>query len=163
MINLSAQDIQTRQHEIEIAESANRQIYQTALNDRDQQRAQFRYNFPRKNFPNSLKEGVQPPPALNEKWRKLLRQREKHFYDLELKREEKKWTFLDRMENGRVNALQRRERAMRQLINQTAAEHGIELYERALDVRLAELLNRLTKTKSTVAEVEIDDEPLVVC
>jgi hypothetical protein len=80
---------------------------------------------------------------LTGQWQALLKRRVEAFKKRIRPQEAKKEAFVDRMTQGRLRATQRREQAVRKLIDDKAERCGVELTERDTDKRLAELLEKM--------------------
>jgi hypothetical protein len=140
LMRLQEGDIATRQRQVEQVDAENQRVYEQAKVTHQAQRDQFRVDYPRSRLTNYLKQAVEPPPDLVGKWQRLLKRRQAELRRLEDQKEEKRAVFLERMTVGRYRAMQRRERAVRDLINRVALAHDIALSERAIDLRLKELM-----------------------
>lgn len=103
-----------------------------------QERGHFRAFYPRRDFPAYLTRSY-PAPNLRLQWKALLKRRNEAIRASAKQKETRKRVFLDRMNEGRVRAMERRETAIRKLIQRVADIRLIELTERATDKRLEEL------------------------
>jgi len=135
----------------------NEQLYKSALEQQDRDRVEFRQLHPRSKLPNALDKRPTKPPDLVARWEKLLKRRQKLLAEIQqaqekaVKRQQEKArrearkqvSFRQRMVKGRFDAMQRRETAIRHLIDRVAAKHGVELTKRPIDARLEQLFTEL--------------------
>lgn len=141
LLALSDQVIEYRQTLINDVIANNQREYDLAVIDLNIKRDAFRRFYPRKAMPSHLKRGIQHPPKLQERWQRLLSRRRSILNERERFKESKRTVFLDRMANGRQEAMRQREKSIRALIDQEATKRGVTLTERAIDKRLNELFN----------------------
>ena len=139
---LTEAQIQSKQAEIDAAVSKNQRLHQSAQTSLEQERTRFRQIHPRNGFPRDLK-SIEQPPNIEGQWKNLLYRREDEFRRVERADEQKREVFLSRMYEGRFQAMQRRERAIRKMIDDQAIKAGVRLTGRAIDTRLSELLEYL--------------------
>jgi hypothetical protein len=124
--------------EVERVAAENDEKFQSMKRYQLQERAKFRALYPKRNFPAYLTRSY-PAPNLRLQWKALLKRRHEAIRAIEKQKEQRKTMFLDRMSEGRVRAMERREAAIRKLIQRVADIRLIELTERATDKRLEEL------------------------
>ena len=143
LVLLAEGDLDNMQSQVVQIAAINRGLYEGALAEWKLAVRNFREIHPRKSLPSTYRK-PDKPPKLVEQWQTLLARRSAAIRKAEREAAERRETFLDRMDEGRYRAMQRREKAVRDLIARFAAERGIQLSEKATDKRLSELFDALS-------------------
>jgi hypothetical protein len=133
-------DIDARQKQVNQVAGENQAVYEAAKVQLTAAREVYRQMYPRRDLTTELKYPVQRPPDIAGQWQKLINRRDKRLRDMSWDTEEKRAALVERFSEGRYQAMQRRETAIRQRVNKLAKEHGIQLSSRPIDERLDELL-----------------------
>lgn len=136
-------DIEARAKQVNQDESENQVIYAAAREQLAAARVAYKQMYPRRDYTPELKYAVQRPPDLAGQWQKLVNRRDKRLRDMSWDTEEKRAALVNRFSEGRYQAMQKRETAIRQRINDLAKAQGIRLSARPIDERLDELLGAL--------------------
>lgn len=153
--NMGENDIRIKQSQVDEVVALNQSIYEQVKAERLAAKQQFRKQHPRMVFPPELLRSVERPPDVAGQWKALLNRRTEAFKKQIRPQEAKKEAFVDRMMQGQLRAAQRREQAIRKLIDEKAADRGIELTGRDTDKRLAELFEKMGGNVRSVVRPEL--------